>query len=157
MMPAGLAARVAIPPIAGFILLAAYVAAEALGFQAFARTEANTLAEAAALGHAARAIKLIASGQAVNDRFEIRAGILDHDTHQLTPIDAAILGRHAELVRLLQRSGASYANNIRTTCFARIRLPEVLTDLGAPSVERTDQSADVETTIKTCSSEGAPL
>jgi hypothetical protein len=153
----GLAPRVAIPPVAGFVLLAAYVAAEALGFHAFARTEANTLAEATALGHAARAIRLIASGQAVNDRFEIRAGILDHEKLELTPLDAAILGRHAELVRLLKRSGANYANSARTACFARIRLPEVLSDLDAPSAESTEQSADVETTIKTCSPEGAPL
>jgi hypothetical protein len=157
MIPTGLAARVAIPPIVGFILLAAYVAVEALGFQGLALPEANTVAEAAALGHAARAMQLVASGQAVNGRREVRAGILDRDRHDLTPVEAAILGRHAELVRLLQRSGATDANNARAVCFARIRLPEVLTDLGAPKVETTNQSADVETTIRTCSPQGAPL
>jgi len=156
MITTGLAARVAIPPIVGFVLLAAYVAAEALGFQGLARPEANTVAEAAALGHAARALQLIASGQAVNSRFEVRAGILDRDRHDLTPMDAAILGRHAELVRLLHRSGAQDAN-ARTTCFARIRLPEVLTDLGAPAAQTTEQASDVETTIRTCASEGAAL
>jgi hypothetical protein len=156
MIPTGLAPRVAIPPIAGFLVLATYVTVEALGFHAFALPEANTLAEAAALGHAARAMELVASGQAVNDRFEVRAGLLDHERLDLTPLDAAILGRHAEMVRLLKRSGAAPANTARSACFARFRLPDVLTDLDAPQTEAAYDSLDVETTIKTCALEGAP-
>ena len=156
-MSTGLIARFAAPPIAGFLLVAAYVVAEALGFQGLARPEAATVSEAAAMGQAARALQLIAEGQDANGRHRVREGLLDHTTHELTPIEAAILGRHAELVRLLQRSGATRWDAARTACFARMRLPEVLPDLGASNTEAPNQYADVETTISTCSSEGSPL
>ena len=156
-MSTGLIARLAAPPVAGFLLVAAYVVAEALGFHGFARPEATTVSEAAAMGQAARALQLIAEGQDANDRHSVREGLLDHASHELTPIDAAILGRHAELVRLLQRSGAKRWDAARTTCFARMRLPEVLMDLGAADTAAADQYADVETTIRTCSLQGALL
>ena len=104
-----------------------------------------------------RALQLIAEGQDVNDSHRVREGLLDHASHELTPIEAAILGRHAELVRLLQRSGARRWDAARTACFARMRLPEVLTDLGASNTAAADQYADVETTIRTCSLQGARL
>jgi hypothetical protein len=154
MMPTGLVARIAAPPLAGFFLLAGYVAAEALGFHGLARPAADTISEAAAMGNAARALQLIAAGQDVNGRLQVREGILDRAGHDLAPIEAAILGRHAELVRLLQRSGATRWDVERTACFARMRLPEVLTDLGAAG-EAAEQTADVESTIRTCSAEGA--
>ena len=155
MMPSGLVARVVAPPVAGFLLVGGYVAAEALGFRGLAAPEAATVSEAAALGHAARALQLIAEGQDPDGRQHVRAELLDHASHELTPIEAAVLGRHAELVRLLQRSGARHWDAARVACFARMRLPEVLTDVGASSETEGNQSADVDTTIKTCSSEGA--
>jgi hypothetical protein len=152
MMPNGLAARIALPPLAGFVLVAVYVLVEALGFRPLARPEGDTVPEAAALGHAARAVQLIAEGQDASARHHVRAGYLGRDEHELTAIDAAILGRHAELVRLLQRSGASHWDSARTACYARLRLPEVLTDLGATGT--ADHDADIETTIRTCSADG---
>ena len=157
MMPTGFIARVAAPPLAGFLLVAAYVVAEALGFQGLARPEAVTVSEAAALGQAARALQLIAEGQDPNGRHHVREDLLDHASHEFTPIEAAILGRHAELVRLLQRSGARRWDAARTACFARMRLPEVLMDLGASDTPTADQYADVETTIRTCALQGAFL
>jgi len=156
-MTTGLIARCAAPPLAGFLLVAAYVVAEGVGFDGLAIPEAATVSEAAAMGHAARALQLIAEGQDVNGSHRVRDGLLDHASHELIPIEAAILGRHAELVRLLQRSGARRWDAARTACFARMRLPEVLTDLGASDTAAADQYADVETTIRTCSLQGARL
>jgi hypothetical protein len=157
MMSTGFVARVAAPPIAGFLLVAAYVVAEALGFSGLARPEAATVSEAAAMGQAAQALQLIAEGQDANGRHRVREELLDHASHELTPIEAAILGRHAELVRLLQRTGATRWDAARTACFARMRLPEVLADLGASSITAADSYADVETTIRTCPLQGAAL
>ena len=152
-IPAGLAARMVVPPIAGFLLVAAYVAAEALGFHGLAGPEPDTVSEAAALGNAARALELIAAGQDPNGRLHVRPGVLDPGDHDLRPLEAAILGRHAELVRLLQRSGATRDTG-QAACLARARLPEVLADLGAPAVS-PDSNADIETAIRICSA-GAP-
>lgn len=147
-----LSVRVAVPPVAAFLLLAAYVAAEATGFRALARPEAETVAEAAALGHAARTLSLIAQGQDVNARMRVRAGLIDRTEHDLTPLEAAIAGRHAELVRLLLRSGATTGDTdrVRALCLARMRLPEILTDIGGSGEADADGSADVETALKTC-------
>ena len=146
-----------VPPLAGFVLVAAYVIVEALGFRGLARTEGDTVSEAAALGHAARVLQLIAGGQDASLRHRVREGVIDHDAHAFTPIEAAILGRHAELVRLLQRSGARRPESARTTCFARLRLPEVLTDLGASGADAGNGDADLETTLKTCAAEDTRL
>ena len=96
MMRTGLEARMVVPPLAGFVLVAAYVIVEALGFRGLARTEGDTVSEAAALGHAARVLQLIAGGQDASLRHRVREGVIDHDAHAFTPIEAAILGRHAE-------------------------------------------------------------
>ena len=149
-IPAGLVIRIVLPPITGFLLLAAYVTAEALGFHGLARPEAETVSEAAALGHAARALELIAAGQDPNWRWHIRPGLLDSGELDVTPLEAAILGRHAELVRLLQRSGAIEPGAARAACLAHARLPEVLPDLGASSSVSSDSPTDIETAIRTC-------
>jgi hypothetical protein len=150
-IPAGLVRRIVLPPIVGCALLAAYVAAEALGFHGLARPEADTISEAAALGHAARALELIAAGQDPNGRLHIRPGRLDSGEHDLRPLEAAILGRHAELVRLLQRSGATRTDAPQAACLARARLPEVLPDLGDSSTVSPDSPTDIETAIRICS------
>ena len=157
MMRMGLDARLAVPPLAGFLLVAAYVLVEAFGFRPLARSEGDTVSEAAALGHAARTLQLIAAGQDASARHHVREGLIDHDAHEFTPVEAAILGRHAELVRLLQRSGARGPQSARTTCFARLRLPEVLTDLGASAAGAGNGDADLETTLRTCAAEDTRL
>jgi len=154
-MSPGTIARLAVPPLCGFAIVAAYVAAEAAGFTGLAAPRAETVAEAAAVGDAARTLQLLAAGQDANRRQTVREGMLDHRRLDLVPLEAAILGRHAELVRLLQRSGAAATNDGRLACFARMRLPEVLADLGASEVESASHDADVEATMKACASEGA--
>jgi hypothetical protein len=153
MTATGPAARMAVPPLVGFLLVSVYVIAEALGLHAFVRAAGDTVSEAAAAGHAARALQLIDEGQDPNARHHVREGFLDHDGHDLTPVEAAILGRRPELVRLLERSGATHTDSARASCFARLRLPELLPEFGGTSNGASDRDADVETTIKTCSAE----
>jgi hypothetical protein len=129
----GLARRIAIPPVVALLLVSAYIVTEALGYRGLARPEGDTAAEAAALGHAARTLQLIAGGQNPNQPLHIRAGFLDAGVYELRPLEAAVLARHAELVRLLVRTGAARFDTSRAACFARTRLPEVLPDLGVSS------------------------
>ena len=117
-------ARLVVPPIVGLLLVVVYLGADALGLRPFAPPEADSVSEAAALGHAARALAFVADGQDVNRPSRVRPGILDADGHDLYPIEAAILGRHAEMVSLLRRSGATYPDGQRIACLERARLPE---------------------------------
>jgi hypothetical protein len=148
-----LATRIAVPPVAAFLLLSTYVVAEALGFRGLARPEAATVSEAAALGHAARALELIAAGQNPTALAHVRAGILDSGAYDLTALEGAILGRHVELVHLLQRKGAAGIDTARAICFARARLPEVLSDLGVEQAPSSDSPTDIATAVNICGKE----
>jgi hypothetical protein len=67
----------------------------------------------------------------------------------LRPLEAAVLGRHSELVRLLIRSGAAQFDTARAACFARARLPEVLPDLGG-SVAEAGDPIDIAAAFRKC-------
>lgn len=149
VVPTGLAGRILVPPLVAFLLLSAYVVAEALGFRGLARPEAATVAEAAALGHAARTLQLIAEGQDPNEPTHLRAGFLDAREYDVRPLEAAILARHAELVRLLLRSDGAHFDTSRAVCFARARLPDVLPDLGA-SITESAEPAEIAVAFTMC-------
>ena len=142
--------RILLPPIAAFALVALYVVAESFGFDGLAAAEPSTVSEAAAMGRAARALQLIAEGQDPNRPQHIASGILDSGEYEVRPLEAAILGRHLELVRLLQRSGAARFDMSRAICFARARLPEVLPDLGVEHASSPDAPAEIAAAIATC-------
>jgi hypothetical protein len=142
--------RIVVPPIAAFVLVAVYLVAESFRFQGLAATEPRTVSEAAAMGHAARALQLIAEGQDPNQPQHIASGVLDSSEYELRPLEAAVLGRHLEMVRLLQRSGAARFDMARAICFARARLPEVLPDLGAAPAASPDGPSDVAAAISMC-------
>ena len=142
--------RVAIPPLAAFVLVAAYLLAESLGFRGFAAPEATTVSEAAAMGQAARALQLVNGGQNPNESQRISPGILDSNAYQLRPLEAAIAGRHIEMVRLLQRSGAAKFDLTRAICLARARLPQVLPDLNAPATDASDSPMEIAAAIERC-------
>jgi hypothetical protein len=142
--------RILLPPVVAFLLLSAYVVAESLGFRGLARPEGDTVSEAAALGHAARTLQLIDEGQNPNQPSHIRPGFLDSGEYELTPLEAAILARHIELVRLLLRMGGARSDTTRAVCFARARLPAVLPDLGASSLEASEAPPEIGTAIRMC-------
>ena len=147
--PVRLLVRVALPPILGWLMLAGYVGVEALGFRGLTSPDANNVSEAAALGRAAHVLELVAAGQDLNSRFHVRAGMLDGDTHELAPVEAAVLARHAELVRLLLRSGAAPGGE-RGACLARARLPEVLPDFGVSPPNSPGEIVDLATAMRNC-------
>jgi hypothetical protein len=140
------------PPVVAFLLVSVYVVVEAVGFRGFARPEAETAAEAAAMGHAARTLQLITEGQNPNQLQHVRADFLDAGEYDLRPLEAAVLARHAELVRLLLRDGAARFDTSRASCFARARLPEVLPDLGAPVADSAQPTA-IAAAFRMCGAE----
>ena len=142
--------RIALPPIVAFVLVAVYVVAESIGFHGLAFAEPTTVSEAAAMGRAAVALRLTAEGQDPNQPQHVASGILDSGEYQLRPLEAAILGRHLEMVRLLQRSGAARFEMGRAICFARARLPEVLPDLGAAPLTSPEGPTQVAAAIGMC-------
>ena len=145
----GLAGRMFVPPVVAFLLVSVYVVAEAVGYRGLARPDAQTVAEAAALGHAARTLQLIAEGQDPSHPQHVRANFLDAGVYELRPLEAAILARHAELVRLLLRVGAASFDRSRASCFARVRLPEVLPDLGDPGSE-SPEPIEIAAAVRMC-------
>jgi hypothetical protein len=143
-----MARRVVAPPLLAFALIAAYMLAESSGHQLLAQPEAQTISEAAARGEAARALELIRAGQNVNGRLRIREGIIGSSPLMLTPVEAAIVGRHVELVRLLFRTGARPPGT--AVCLAQERLPELLPELGGAPAESASTSSDVTTALARC-------
>jgi hypothetical protein len=144
-----LAGRIFVPPVVAFLLLSVYVVVEAIGYRGLARPEAQTAAEAAALGHAARTLQLVEEGQNPNQPQHVRADFLDPGEYELRPLEAAILARHAELVRLLLRTGAASFDTSRASCLARVRLPEVLQDLGAPGSD-SPEPIEIAAALRVC-------
>ena len=145
----GLAGRIVVPPIVAFLLVSVYVVSEALGYRGLARREADTAAEAAALGHAANTLRLIEEGQNPNQPQHVRANFLDAGEYELRPLEAAVLARHAELVRLLLRVGAASFDRSRAVCLARLRLPDVLPDLGDP-VSASPEPVEIAAAFRMC-------
>lgn len=148
----GLAARMLVPPLVAFLLLAVYVVVEAIGYRGLARPEAQTAAESAALGYAARTLQLIAEGQNPNQLQRVRAHFLDAGEYELRPLESAILARRAELARLLLRVGAARFDTSRASCFARARLPEVLGDLGARGSDSA-QPIEIAAAFRMCAAD----
>ena len=142
--------RIATPPLVAFVLVAVYLLAESAGFRGLAAPEPATVAEAAAMGHAARALQLIRDGQNPNEAQHISAGFFDSNAYQLRPLEAAIVGRHIEMVRLLQRSGAANFDMTRATCLARARLPEALPALNASATDASDSPMEIAAAIERC-------
>jgi hypothetical protein len=142
--------RMAVAPLAAFAIVAFYLLAESLGFRGVAAVEPATVSEAAALGHAARALQLIEQGQNANEPQRIAPGMLDSHEYTLRPLEAAIVGRHLELVRLLQRSGAAHFDLTRAICLAGARLPAALEDMNGSMPGAPDSPAEVASAIERC-------
>ncbi len=123
----------ALPPLAAFVFICGFFAAEAAGFRPLSGEPAN-LSEAAAIGAAARALQLIAAGQNPNQPYAIGAGVLGSTSYSVDAIDAAILGRRPEMIPVLRQHGAVVTNLQRSICLAlATESPEVLPLIGAPS------------------------
>ena len=122
-------ACVAVPPVVAFILVAAFVVAEAVGLRPLSVEPAN-VSGAAAVGAAATALRFIAEGADPNVPHPIAAGVLGTLPRTVNAIDAAILGRRAEMISLLREQGAT-TDVKRAKCLAdAVDFPQALPPLG---------------------------
>src|SRR5882672_8427206 len=104
---------VALPPIAGLLVVALFLGVERAQVSPWSRVEA-TVSEAAAGGSLARALALIRNGEDPNRPSLVPAGLLDSRAYMVDAIDAAILGRHAELIPVLKSHGAKVGDGGRS-------------------------------------------
>lgn len=108
------------PALAAVAVSAAILVAAALGYSPpFWRGGTLTLAEAAALHDHGEVVRLIAGGQDPNASYPIRPSVLA--ARSLTPLEAAVGARRAEVVDLLFLHGAKADASIwqRLHCFAQ--------------------------------------
>ena len=140
----------AAPPVIAFALVAALMTAEALGYRPLSAEPAN-VAEAAARGAAARTLRFIAAGANPNLPWPIAEGVLGTLPRTVNAMDAAILGRHAELIALLREHGAT-TDARRATCLAEaIDFPEAMPALGLPAIaERQRDPRQVGDPVASC-------
>jgi hypothetical protein len=132
-------ALVASPPILAFALVAGFVAAETLEFRPLNAEPAN-VSEASAMGAAAAALRFIANGSDPNIPWPIAEGVLGTLPRSANAIDAAILGRRAEMISLLRKQGAATDAN-RAKCLAdAVDFPQALSLLGI--AEPADPNVD---------------
>jgi hypothetical protein len=127
---------------------------DAAGIRTFSADQADTPSEAAAMGQAARVLELQASGLSLNARSRVRRGLIGPESPNIYPLEAAIVSRRVEMVRLLLRSGASQPSGARLVCLARARLPEVLPEFGAPPASSAEQPMGVSQALELCPPSG---
>jgi hypothetical protein len=114
-----LAICAAAPPLAAFAISAVIVMTAPGGAPPFWRGGPLTLSEASALHDQGELVRLIAAGANPNAVYPLRAGIVA--ARALTPLEAAVGARRAEMVDLLMRHGATAdpATWRRLDCFAQ--------------------------------------
>lgn len=95
-------------PALAWLAGAALVLVAALGgFRALAAPADLTLPEAAALRDGAEVLRQIRHGVNPNEAGRVRRGVIRDEEYLMTPLEAAIAARHAEVVQLLVRNGAA--------------------------------------------------
>ena len=92
------------------------------GYRALAAPSDLTMAEAAVLRDGAELLRQMRHGADPNAAAPIRRGILSDRDYILTPLEAAIAARHAEVVQLLVENGTTLdlQDLPRLLCLARI-------------------------------------
>ena len=119
----------AVPPVVAFVLIGAFVAAEAVGLRPLGFEPAN-VSEAAAVGAAATSLRFIAEGADPDAPHPVAAGVLGTLPRTVNAIDAAIIGRQAEMIALLRNQGATTVAQ-RAKCLAdAVDFPQALPPLG---------------------------
>jgi hypothetical protein len=119
---APLEAALALPALAWLAAATVVLAAVLLGYRALAAPADLTITEAAVLSDEAELLRQIRHGANPNADASMRRGMLGDQDYIMTPLEAAIAGRHAEVVQLLVDNGATLASNNfpRLLCLARL-------------------------------------
>jgi hypothetical protein len=129
--------RVSLPVL---VAVAAPVSLATLGvivfvvFELFGRTLSSNgptrnLAEAAALGSVSEVVRFLQAGEDPNRLVDVRPYAISSAIHRVTGLEAAVWHRSAELMRLLDRTGAigDGETRRRLTCLAvDLRVQEIV-------------------------------
>jgi hypothetical protein len=144
-------------PVLTLVVIAAILAGEAIGVHPWASPPPATVSEAAAIGAAYQAIALIRQGQDPSAAGQLPPGVIDRNGYNLTPIDAAIVGRRLEMIALLRAHGAQTTHPGRSVCLAHATgLPEavpLLVDSAASGADAiVDRAQSVAEALQRCDS-----
>lgn len=112
----------ALPALAWIAAATLVMVSTLLGYRALAAPADVTMAEAAVLRDEAELLRQMRHGANPNTAAPVRRGMLSDQDYILTPLEAAIAARHAEVVQLLVENGATLdSQNVpRLLCLARI-------------------------------------
>jgi len=80
----------------------------------------RNLAEAAAIGNVSEVVRFLQAGEDPNRLVDVRPFVISSSIRRVTGVEAAVWDRSAELIQLLDRSGAlaDAASRRRLTCLA---------------------------------------
>ena len=119
---APLEAALALPALAWIAGATLLLVAALFGYRALAAPADVTMAEAAVLSDEAELLRQLRHGANPDVQASIRRGMLSDQDYLLTPLEAAIAGRHAEAVHVLVENGAKLDsdNFSRILCLARL-------------------------------------
>jgi hypothetical protein len=101
---------------------------ELRGHTPFSLGPARNLAEAAALGHASEVLRLLSAGEDPNRVSLVRKEVISSVITKVTPLEAGIWSRRAQLVELFDRQGAIVGDE------ARHHLACLATDIGVEEI-----------------------
>ena len=121
--PVSVAVAVAAPALVWLVGAAVVLAATLGGYRALAAPTDLTMSEAAALRDGAEVLRQIQHGVDPNVAVRVRPGVVGDSEQVMTALEAAIAGRHVEIVELLAAHGASLdaARASALLCLARDR------------------------------------
>lgn len=102
----------AVPAAAATLIVLWFAGAETSGFTPFSMHPEN-LAEAAAMGNAAETVRRLSFGQSPYRVERIRGDIIGTDSMQATALEAAVMSKRLELIRLLDSRGAFVGDDVR--------------------------------------------
>lgn len=112
--PSLVPAALALPGLALVLASGLWLMAAGVGYDLLFPTPADlTLSEAAVLGDQRRIDRLVRAGHDPNQPAPVRAGLLDDRSHLLTPVDAARLAGHPEVVEFLEAKKKNVAHRPR--------------------------------------------
>lgn len=112
----------AVPATAWIAAATLMLIAALFGYRALAAPADLTMSEAAVIRDEAELLRQMRHGASPDIEYAVRRGMLSEQDYILTPLEAAIAARHAEVVQVLVDNGTKLtdANLPRLVCLARL-------------------------------------